>query len=97
MTSGARPLRRSGEQVTAQSRRVSGGLNETESLGAAAGISFLKQTQDHNMTDKPSIHVNVYGTTPPRAAEFGKGARDLAEIEQATDARRVQRPGDAEK
>jgi|HubBroStandDraft_2_1064218.scaffolds.fasta_scaffold2088196_1 hypothetical protein len=50
------------------------------------------------MTEKPNnIHVSVYGTTPPRAAEFGKGARDLAEIKQATDARRAQRPGDAEK
>jgi hypothetical protein len=50
------------------------------------------------MTEKPNnIHVSVYGTTPPRAAEFGKGARDPAEIKQATDARRAQRPGDAEK
>jgi hypothetical protein len=49
------------------------------------------------MTEKQTIHVNVYGTIAPRAAEFGKGARDLAEIKQATDARRAQRPGDAEK
>lgn len=29
------------------------------------------------------------GIAPPRAAQFGKGARDLAEIKQATDARRA--------
>jgi hypothetical protein len=34
--------------------------------------------------------VNTYrNNTAPRAAEFGKGARDLAEIKQATDARRA--------
>jgi hypothetical protein len=46
---------------------------------------------------KPDIQVSVYGSKPPPAAEFGKGARDLAEIKEATDARRAQRPGDAEK
>jgi hypothetical protein len=45
----------------------------------------------------PDVHVSVYGTKPPRAAEFAEGARDLAEIKEATEAQRNQRPGDAEK
>jgi hypothetical protein len=36
---------------------------------------------------QPDIPVSVYGKNPPRAAEFGKGASTLSEIEQATDAR----------
>jgi hypothetical protein len=34
------------------------------------------------MTDQPTIHVSVYGTTPPRAAGFGKGARDLPRLKK---------------
>jgi hypothetical protein len=33
------------------------------------------------------ILVNVYGTTPVPAATFNQGARDIAEIQQATQAR----------
>jgi hypothetical protein len=45
----------------------------------------------------PPILTSIYGSTPPRAAQFGKGARDLAEIQEATAAQRQQRPGDAER
>ena len=44
---------------------------------------------------KPEIHVDVFGTkSAPAASQFGKGATDRAEIEQATKARRDLRPGD---
>jgi hypothetical protein len=43
---------------------------------------------------KPEINVNVYGKDAPAAAKAGVGARTLAEIREATDARRNQRPGD---
>ena len=71
-------------------------------LKALATPKDTKHMSNPGYTDKtppqrPPIHVTVYGTTPPRAAEFGKGARDLAEIKEATDARRAQQPGDAEK
>ncbi len=48
------------------------------------------------MTNKQTpINVDVYGNkAPPAAADFLKGARTLAEIKQATDARRNNRPGD---
>lgn len=45
----------------------------------------------------PPILTSVYGSNPPRAAEFGKGARDLDEIKQAADAVRSHRHGDAER
>ena len=38
--------------------------------------------------EQPDILVSVYGKNPPRAAEFGKGASTLSEIEQATAAQR---------
>jgi hypothetical protein len=44
-------------------------------------------------TKQPEILVDVYGNKPPRAAEFGKGATTLAEIKEATDARRNVKPG----
>jgi hypothetical protein len=43
--------------------------------------------------EKPDILTSVYGNKPPRAAEFGKGARDLAEIREATEASRNAKPG----
>jgi hypothetical protein len=62
-------------------------------------FQHIKQIyQESNMTGYPSKkpegpakveQVNTYRNgTAPRAAEFGKGARNLAEIQQATDARR---------
>jgi hypothetical protein len=48
--------------------------------------------------EKPAVvYTDVYGRRPPAAAEFGKGATDLGGIKEATDGRRDQRPGDAEK
>ena len=38
--------------------------------------------------------VDTYGTPAPTGAQFGKGARATAEIEQMTTARTQQRPGD---
>ncbi len=43
---------------------------------------------------KPDILTDVYGNKPPRAAEFGKGATTLAEVKDATEARRNARPGE---
>ncbi len=37
--------------------------------------------------------TDVYGNCPPRAAEFSKGATDLAQVKNATDARREVPPG----
>jgi len=48
------------------------------------------------MTEKQAdstILTDVYGRDAPDAAKFGKGATTLAEINQATDARRQLRPG----
>jgi hypothetical protein len=36
------------------------------------------------------ILVNTYGTNAPDAAKFGKGATNLAQINEATEARRAQ-------
>jgi hypothetical protein len=44
--------------------------------------------------EKPEILVSTYGKDAPKAATAGVGARNLAEIREATDARRNQRPGD---
>ena len=43
------------------------------------------------MTDniKDQVRVSVYGKNAPDAAKFGKGARTLEQIRQATDARRA--------
>jgi hypothetical protein len=58
---------------------------------AAAFPHFNRHTELFNMSkteEQPDILVSVYGKNPPRAAEFGKGASTLSEIEQATAARR---------
>ena len=47
---------------------------------------------DHEANyNKPQVEqVNTYrNNTAPRAAEFGKGARTVAEIHEATEARRA--------
>ena len=44
--------------------------------------------------EKPEILTSVYGNRPPRAAEFGKGARSLDEIKRATEAQRNATPGE---
>jgi len=44
-------------------------------------------------TAKPDHLTDVYGKTAPAAAKFGVGAANLAEIQEATDARRSQKPG----
>ncbi len=38
---------------------------------------------------RKDVLVNVYGKNAPAAARFGVGAKSLAEIKQATDARRA--------
>jgi hypothetical protein len=47
----------------------------------------------------PDIHVSVYGTgrdkPVPDAARFDKGTSTVEGAQQAADARRAQRPGDA--
>ena len=43
--------------------------------------------------DEQKPLVATYGTNAPRAAEFGKGARDLSEVKEATAMRREQKPG----
>ena len=48
-------------------------------------------------TKQPDVKVDVYGSKAPAAADFRRGATSVAEIREATDARRNQRPGDAEK
>jgi hypothetical protein len=40
------------------------------------------------MSDNPTIRVDVYGQKPPKAATFGRGATNLAQINEATEARR---------
>ena len=42
-------------------------------------------------TEKPAVLVDTYGTKAPKAAQAGVGARNLAEIKEATEART--RPG----
>jgi hypothetical protein len=43
------------------------------------------------MTKPSEIHVDVYGSKDvPAAAKAGVGARDLSDIQKATDARRAQ-------
>jgi hypothetical protein len=37
--------------------------------------------------------ISVYGKDAPRAAEFNKGARNIEEVREATEARRNQKPG----
>jgi hypothetical protein len=48
-------------------------------------------------TSKPPILTDVYGSRPPKAAQFGVGISDRRGAQEAADARRAQRPGDAEK
>jgi hypothetical protein len=43
------------------------------------------------------ILVNVYGRNAPDAAKFGRGATTIQQIQEATDARRAQKPGDYER
>ena len=45
-------------------------------------------------TTIPKVNVDTYGRNGPDAAKFGKGARTLSEVNQATDMRRNQRPCD---
>ena len=47
--------------------------------------------------DEQKPLVATYGTNAPRAAEFGKGARDLSEVKEATAMRREQKPGQYDK
>ncbi len=46
--------------------------------------------------EKPEILTDVYGSRPPKAAESfgGNGVTTLAEIQEATDARRNAKPGE---
>jgi hypothetical protein len=41
----------------------------------------------------PDRLVGEYGNKPPKAAEFGVGATNLAQVKDATDARRAVVPG----
>ena len=43
-----------------------------------------------NKDESNPILVSVYGKDAPKAAKFGVGATNRAEIEQAADARRAQ-------
>jgi hypothetical protein len=47
--------------------------------------------------DEPKIYVNVYGSDPPKAARFAVGATTLAEVRDACQKARDQKPGDHEK
>jgi hypothetical protein len=42
---------------------------------------------------KPDILVSTYGRNAPPAAKFGVGAKNSAEIREATEARRNAKPG----
>jgi hypothetical protein len=57
---------------------------------------YKQHHKEHQMSDKekPDILTSVYGNKSPRAAELGKGARDLAEIREATEAQRNAKPGE---
>jgi hypothetical protein len=46
--------------------------------------------------NQADVFVDVYGKKAPKAADFRRGATTREEVEKATDARRNQRPGDAE-
>jgi hypothetical protein len=75
--------------VTEASRRTPPRAHEQSF--AAAFPHFNAHTELFNMSkteEQPDILVSVYGKNPPRAAEFGKGASTVSEIEQATAARR---------
>ena len=48
-------------------------------------------------TKQPDIKVDVYGSKAPAAAKFGVGISDRRGAQEAADARRAQRDGDAEK
>jgi hypothetical protein len=50
-----------------------------------------------NQNEKPVIHVDVYGKNAPDAAKFSVGTSTREGAQQAQDARRNQRPGDAER
>lgn len=42
---------------------------------------------------QPNVLTDVYGKGAPDAAKFGVGATDRAGVEQSTQARRDQKPG----
>jgi hypothetical protein len=46
-----------------------------------------------NQNEKPDILVNVNGSKPPRAAEFGKDVSGVAGVREAFNARRGVKPG----
>jgi hypothetical protein len=68
-----------------------------DSEGAAPNAAELERAQRAGppsyQPEKPQILVNTFGSHAPAAAVAGVGARDLAEIEQATSAVRTQRVG----
>jgi hypothetical protein len=57
-------------------------------------IPTQKGSHMANSNEKPDVKVNVYGSNAPAAAKFGVGATTRQEIEEPTQARRDQRPGD---
>jgi hypothetical protein len=42
-------------------------------------------TTDNTRPAKPEILTDIYGSTPPKAAEFGRGAQTIADIRDAAD------------
>ena len=54
-------------------------------------------TKELESAKRPEILVDVYGTRAPDAAVFGRGTSTLEGAAAAAEARRQQRPGDAEK
>jgi hypothetical protein len=65
----------------------------TKSLGDAVARDTAAARRGVN----PAVLVDVYGSKPPRAAEFGKGVSDRAGAAAAADARRNAKPGDYSK
>lgn len=56
-------------------------------------------TQPSEKPTLPPIHIDVFGSqgAAPALARFGVGGETIADIERATEARRQQKPGDAER
>jgi hypothetical protein len=62
----------------------------TKSLGDAVA----RDTAAALRGQKPAILTDVFGSRPPRAAEFGRGVSDRAGAQEACDARRNAKPGE---
>lgn len=64
-----------------------------KSAARPIGEEIEQDTRRANRGVMPTILTDVYGTTPPRAAEFGKGISDQAGAREAAEKQRGVKPG----